>query len=404
MGSLNPFSSPSAPQTPDPNTLLQQQGQYNRVNETNPFGSSTYSQDPGGQWSRNISLNPALQQQLGNQQSLGAGASGLANSLLNQYSGQIGQPINYGSAGSMAGPINVGSAQSYLPQNMQQSGQQLGIQGSVGGQNAATGFQMPNMPNVGMNPNAFNTNQYYQKVFDAYNARQKPLLDQEKQQMQTQLANQGINVGTEAWKNSQDDLSRKANDQTQAAATAAYQNALGAQQQDWNQQMGANQLALGAQQQQYGQNLGAGQFYNQGVGQQNAQNIAQGQFGNQAQAQQYGQNLSGMGYGLQARGQDIGLGQANAGLQNQNYMQQLANLLQQHNQPYQDISNLMGMTSNQTPNFGATQPIDVTSPYALNQSQYNQQSQGQQAGMGGIFSILGNVAGSMPWGSIFGGG
>jgi len=58
-----------------------------------------------------------------------------------------------------------------------------------------------------------------QGLFD----RQQPLLDRQRDRTETQLANQGITRGSEAWKNSEDDLARAENDARLATIAQAGQ-------------------------------------------------------------------------------------------------------------------------------------------------------------------------------------
>jgi hypothetical protein len=64
--------------------LTNEQTAANRPNQTGPFGSSTWSQGPDGQWSQNTSLNPALQ--------------GAASGYQDQMAAQAGMPLPDGSA------------------------------------------------------------------------------------------------------------------------------------------------------------------------------------------------------------------------------------------------------------------------------------------------------------------
>lgn len=51
-----------APSTPDFAKMAEQQANSGRINQTNPFGSTGWTQGPDGRWTQNTSLAPGLQQ------------------------------------------------------------------------------------------------------------------------------------------------------------------------------------------------------------------------------------------------------------------------------------------------------------------------------------------------------
>lgn len=218
-----------------------------------------------------------------------------------------------------------------------------------------------------------------QRVANAQYGKQTAFLDPQYQksqnQQEAQLANQGIYLGSEAYKNAQDEMGRQksfdygqardsailaggneqsrlfglglsARQQAQNEATTQGQFTNLAQNQEYNQALGrgtfANQ-ALGqnfqqglqagqfgnqAQQQTYNQNLGTAQFSNQALMDQYAQQLAGGQFANQAAGQQFGQNLQAGNFQNQARAQATGetaqQGQFANQAQNQDFAQNLS--------------------------------------------------------------------------------
>lgn len=58
------------------------------------------------------------------------------------------------------------------------------------------------------------------KITNAYIERLQPMLDQQRSAMDTKLANQGINMGSQAWRADQDSFNRGLNDQRIAALLA----------------------------------------------------------------------------------------------------------------------------------------------------------------------------------------
>ena len=83
------------------------------------------------------------------------------------------------------------------------------------------------------------------KITNAYMARLQPSLDQQQSALDTRLANQGINIGSNAWNQAQFQNEQGVNDQRTAALLAGDQ----AQQNDFNNGLASSQFANQAQQQ-----------------------------------------------------------------------------------------------------------------------------------------------------------
>lgn len=164
--------------------------------------------------------------------------------------------------------------------------------------------------------------------------RMNPQLAQSRSALETQLANQGLQPGSEAYNRAIDSATRQENDarlgailnagqeQSRLAGLArdqaTFQNS--AQQQNFNQALAAAGFTNQAQAQQYGQNANNMQLANAAQAQQYQQNANDAGFSNQAQQQGFNQNL--------ASGQFANAAQAQ---QQQNALQaaQLANSAQQ---------------------------------------------------------------------------
>lgn len=219
---------------------------------------------------------------------------------------------------------------------------------------------------------------YRDRIASDLMARMQPQQDYARQQLETQLSNQGFQVGTEGYQRALDDLAQRqaaerfnaldiAGNEAQRlygmqmgqrqqafqedvtggqfanqAANQAFQQGLAANQfqnqainQAFQQDMAARQAQNQALQQQFGQQLAAGQFgneatqqaYAQGLGateaanraaaQQFQQNLAANQFRNQAAQQAFGQNLGAAQFANQAGGQAFQQGLAGAEFANQ---------------------------------------------------------------------------------------
>ena len=182
-GFLGLGPAPSAPAPPDYAGAAQQTAQgnieaarvataANRVNQVTPYGSLTYAvtgQDPYGNptWTATQTLSPAQQQLLDyqNQASLGLGKL-------------------------------AGQGLGYVEQMLQ------------------TPFDVSKLPSTGFNPS-----QTYQ---EAYMQRLAPQIQQGRERLQQQLANQGIDIGSEAYDRAMNLQAQRENDLLAAATTQGF--------------------------------------------------------------------------------------------------------------------------------------------------------------------------------------
>lgn len=138
----------------------------NRVSQYTPYGNLIYTSGVGGdpdQWKSEVQLSPEQQQLLDQQNKTSLGLAGLQNQGLGYVQNMLDKPFDT----------------SQLPAQM-------------------------------VNPG--------QTAQEAIMARLNPQFDRRQGMLETQLANQGIGRGTEAWKNAQADMDYARNDAyTQAA-------------------------------------------------------------------------------------------------------------------------------------------------------------------------------------------
>jgi hypothetical protein len=158
----------------------------NRVNQVTPYGTLNYTingQDPYGNptWTATTALSDVGQQLLNNQNNASLGLGKTINSALGDVQNTMGQPFN------------------------------------------------PNLPQVGIN-----AGQNYQ---DAAMQRLQPQIQQSREALNTQLANSGIPVGSEAWRRAQVAQGQKENDLLAANTTQGFNTGLAANQNAFNQQM-----------------------------------------------------------------------------------------------------------------------------------------------------------------------
>lgn len=191
-------SSPSPPPAPDYTGAAQATAagnldaartaaSANKVNQVTPYGNLTYStngNDPYGNamYTATQSLAPAQQGILNSTNSLNQGLTDTANTGLQYANGVLSKP----------------------------------------------GVDTTQLAQTGINPG--------QSMTDAMMARNAPQMQRENQANDQMLANQGIGVGSEAYKNSKDILNKSHNDLTNQATVAGMNTGMQANQQGFQQQ------------------------------------------------------------------------------------------------------------------------------------------------------------------------
>lgn len=238
--------------------VTEQQTWANRPTINTPFGQQTWevkpTYDPStGQylnsWTQNTNLTPESQAALDSQMRIGAGRSGLAESMLGRAQGEFGQEMDWDQFQQMAATPNTPNYQAEQ------------IQRSVG-----------------------NTPDYMKSAEDAiygqWSGRQEPRMQQEADRMRTQLYNQGLKEGDAAY---DAEMQRLRQDQNDARQQAQYQATIGAGQEAQRMQ---------------GMDVQAGGFANAA-----AQQALQQQLG--IGSQQFNQQMAGAGYQNQLRQQQI---------------------------------------------------------------------------------------------------
>ena len=196
---------------------------------TNTAQSGVYTANPWGVYGANAtglqgSTNPYIQ--AAQQTSLGnlAGAQqATAANRINQSTPYAN--LQYQQTGTDAQGNPIWSANQTLAGPLQ--GALGSLQQKVAGQ-ASQGFN-PNTPSVGINPGELYS--------DAIMRRLQPQLQQQSAAAETQLANQGIMPGSEAYNRAKTQLAQQQNDALTAAQVGGINVGLQANQQSFNQQL-----------------------------------------------------------------------------------------------------------------------------------------------------------------------
>lgn len=289
---------PTPPPAPDPAAAAQVQGQYNlqaarqnanlnRVNQITPFGSLTYSNTNPDQdtWTATQTLSPAGQRQLdlSNQASELYGSAAVSQlgrageSLSNPFNPNL--PAFTGDVANRSGEVVRGLNQRDLALDRVGLGQRADF----------TGIGDPN--------------QSRDAVEAALTARLAPRQEADRAALETRLANQGITLGSEAWRASMDDQARSVNDARLGVTAQAGQEqsrmfGLGFQQAGFGndarlQEAGFNNDAKAAMNNSYNSNRAQeAAFTNAATGQLANMDLARGQFGNAARRQSFDEQLA----------------------------------------------------------------------------------------------------------------
>jgi hypothetical protein len=356
---------PSAPSPPDPfatagaatatnvgtsvaNAFL------NNTNQNTPTGSLNYDQSGNYQWSdpntgatytiprftATTTLSPQEQAIQNQNQAAQLNLAGLGNAQSARLPGLLANSVNLGAAPA--------------------AGQASTIAGTPGPQTQIDTSGLANASNItktyGDDPTFSQAG-----IQQALMGQLQPQLDIQKQQLQQQLADQGIGYGSTAYNNAFTPFNQQENNAWLQAVTGATQQ---------------RATEMGIQQQQAGfQNAAQGQAFQQAA--------TQGQFANTAQQAQLQQ------------------AEAAFGAQNTARNQWLTEQYAAQNAPINQITSLLSGTQVSNPNFVNTpsNQIPTTDVAGLINNQFNQnmqvyqqQSQNYNSLMGGILGMVGGAA------------
>ena len=241
------------------------QNYANRPTQNTPFGRVSWQTQsvidpatgkPVTSWTQNTELAPQLQQALDSQMSLQQGRSDLAQGFMGRVADSYARPFDWGGLPGRVMPNAPGQLQSDVANYSQ--GLQTGLN--------TQGLQ--NIPTYDMGAR--------NQIADDLMARMQPTHDRQMQGLQSQLSNQGFQVGSEAYNRAMSDL--------MGAQSRERFNALD---QAGNEAMRMYQTGLGARQQGFNEALQGGQFANSALGQAGNMDIARMQAMNNATGQAF---------------------------------------------------------------------------------------------------------------------
>lgn len=328
------------------------QAKLNNPNVVSPYGNQNVvwgTPDASGVSQATItqSLTPQAQKTLEAQQALQGNLANLAGTAYTNAFDTLNKPFSFGGPDVQTSLAAPGALQ---------GGPSAGQYGMAQGALDLSG--VAKMPvNAGMTAQ------------EAIMARLEPSLARNRVSTETQLINQGLRPGTEAYDNAARLLGQQENDQRTQAALQGINLDMSANQQGYGQALTSGQYGNQAISQNFGQGLSAAQANNAMVAQQANQNLQQGQFANTAQ------------------------------------QQAMAQALQQRQLPINEISALTSQSQIQNPQFGAYQGSNIApapianaagQTAAYNQNLYNQQTASANQNLGGIFGLGSAALGNIP--------
>ena len=305
----------------------------------------------------------------------------------------------------MAGAVNPSQYGQAGTVNLGEFGR---AQGGVSGPNITSALDLSNVARMPIN--AGTTGQ------EAILSRLEPSIQRNRVSTETQLINQGLRPGTEAYDNAIKLLGQQENDLRQQAALQGLNLDLSANQQGFGQALAGGQFGNQAQLSGFGASLQNQQAANQALAQNINQQLAAQQLANQAISQNFGQGSAAQQMANQAIAQNYGQGLTASQVENARIAQQfnqaqqaaqfgntaqqqaLAQAIQNRQIPLNEISALMSGSQIQNPQFAAYQGQNIAPPPIANaaaqqgaydQNLYNQQVGSYNTNVAGLYSLAG---------------
>jgi hypothetical protein len=337
-------------------------------NVYSPYGTQLVSYD-GDIPTIRQTLTPEAQKTVEAQQRLQSNLAELGNTAYTGAFGAMSTPFSFG--GQVQTQFNQGGAL----QNAPSAGQYGLAQGGLNAPNLSSQLDLSNVAKMPVN--AGTTAQ------EAIMRRLEPSLARQRTSTETQLINQGLRPGTEAYDNAARILGEQENDLRSQAALQGLNLDIGANQQGFSQALQGGQFANAADLAQFGAGMQSQQAANQAIAQNYGQGMSAAQAQNATEAQRYNQAMQAAQFGNTAQ------------------QQALAQALLQRQLPLNEINALMSGSQIQNPQFSAYQGQTITPAPIANataqQSAYNQNLYNQQVGtyntnVEGMYNLGGSAA------------
>lgn len=412
--------SPSPPPAPDPAKLAAAQGaanketavaqaNLNRVDQSSPFGSQTYTRpdnywvtdpktgkrsfnDNADPWKLTTTLAPAEQANLDRTRALTGSTLDLGQTQLGNISNTVSKPLDYSSAPQVQN-LNFGGLPGVRGADFGSLGGVQGLDYSKLGEIPGLSYSnAPAAPNAAafQGPNSDTTNALY----SAYTSRLDPQWQRERESVESRLQAQGVNVQSnpEAYSRALSDYNKSRTDAYQQALAGAVGVGVAENSNAFNRSLAGRQQGVTEANQMYGAGLGNRQQLTSEADRQYAAGMGNRQQLGSEMAQQQSADLQRRQQMAAEQGQ-----QYNASLGNR--QQALQEITAQRNQPINELAALLGTSGGvNSPQFGGVPGVNVQAPdimgansMATNQANniYSQQMASNNAKLGAAGTLAG---------------
>lgn len=344
MGKRSPPTPPPPPPPPDPTVLLREQGrlneeelrrllQANRVDQVTPWATTRWDRptDPNGTWTQRTEYTPDIMElinrQLAFQRSVNDAATpmlgGVVESLRTPFAPNLREMVSDVRTSPVSGDISTRG----LPE----------IISSLRPIDYQTSVDLSKLQSIpGLGDFGGERDRAEQAVYDRYKSRLDPEFDSRKRELEVDLANRGIMVGSEQYRQLQDQLGRERSD----AYSNARREALG---QGAQEQSRLFNLALSGRRQGMEEEFGKGEFANRAAQSLLADAVARANVANQARGTMFGERATQAQLAAQAAQANFAQQMASSQFANQTRQQQLMEQLMQRYLPLQDLYSLLGL-------------------------------------------------------------
>lgn len=230
------------------------------------------------------------------------------------------------------------------------------------------------------------------QVQDAMMSRLQPNIDRDRASLETNLQNQGIRIGSDAWTNAMADFDRGVNDQRTSVLLSSGQEQSRLAGLERDRAMFENS----AQGQNFDQLLSRGTFGNTAQQQQFGQNMDRAQFQNTSRQQEYDNTLRSAGFNNALADQRFNATVTRGNQRDNARTRALEETFALRNQPINEVSSLLSGGQVTQPNFmniqGQTMPtVDyaglVQQDYGNQMGAYNAQMAQRNSILGGLFGL-----------------
>lgn len=343
---------PKAPEAPDYAAAATAQGEanlnsalasnfLNQVSQVGPTGSLTYTNDPSRSYTlpdgtvipgtiATTTLSPEQQRLYDQNVALSTSLNDLAAQGIGYVGDAVSTPLDTSNLPALVGSVGNTSTgiQSQVPgtgyqtsvptTTLQSSVPTAALQSSIPTTNVQSSVPTTNVQssvdfsNASAAPTLDSFTGQRDQITDAMMARLQPYIDRDREALRTQLNNQGIGQGTEAYGWDMDQFQRGVNDQRIAALLAGdteqqnlFNNVMSLRNQGTSEALAAGNFANNAAAQEFSQNLSAGNFANNAADQSFNQGLAAGNFANSAANQEFNQSLSAGNFANTAANQEF---------------------------------------------------------------------------------------------------